>query len=589
MKHFSAKLILAALFAGAAVTASAANPFSDVKTDDWSYQAVEKLSAEGVVEGYPDGTFKGDKPITRYEMSQIVAKLMAKQDTLSAEQRQTVGKLSGEYAEELKNLGVRVSELEKKVSDTQVVLEMRLHYAPVYSDVYKGEKEDAFGARLRINTISRINDRFYVYGQAQTLFDFNGNYKDPWYYTTPKGDKSYGQNDGEVSMRRLFSTFHFGKGDGNNKGMGPSKDIIAIGQFGVKVGVTGYTYDGSIKGVMAQFGDFHEGGHFTVAYGRGTDFNYNYTSPMMRGVPGFQHIVAEDVGKKITAATGSEALGKTLQATISNTTNPAELAGNVQNWANTYIQDETTRKAIMAQLSPSLAKVGNYAANIPDWGPDAGNFYPLYPEVYMGEGDDMDVPVAYMSYIYRKPEKYELHFYGMRAVGPVFHIAKAYGTALSFNLGPKWNVHGEFVKNLVKLPLNNERPHSFNYGLQFGTANVLKEKSYSFGVDYVYSQAGTYFGGADNEIVDQYQGHVYRDWHGRGRMPAYIADYIDDVMDGTYDPNTNYGGAKFFLAKAQYVPKKGLILEANYGFHARDMGDRKMDNMFRFTATMFYK
>lgn len=174
MKHFSAKLALAALLMGGAVTASAANPFSDVQPTDWAYQAVEKLSAEGVVEGYPDGSFKGDKPITRYEMSQIVAKLMAKEGSLTADQKASVEKLSGEYADELKNLGVRVSELEKKVSDTQVILDLRFHYQPVYDNIYTGDKKDLIGTRLRINTITHVSDNIYLYGQTETRMSLNG-------------------------------------------------------------------------------------------------------------------------------------------------------------------------------------------------------------------------------------------------------------------------------------------------------------------------------------------------------------------------------------------------------------------------------
>lgn len=581
MKHFSAKLALAALLMGGAVTASAANPFSDVQPTDWAYQAVEKLAAEGVVEGYPDGSFKGDKPITRYEMSQIVAKLMAKEGSLNADQKASVEKLSGEYADELKNLGVRVSELEKKVSDTQVILDLRFHYVPVYNDIYKNDKEDVFGARLRLNTITRVNDRVYLYGQGETLFGLSGDYREANRYTTPDGSKTYGGDDGEVTMRRLFTTYHFGSGDGNNyRGLGPSKDIIAIGQFGVKVGVTGYTYDGNFKGIMAQFGDYHEGGHFTIAYGRGTDFNYNYTAPMMRGVSGVGKLVIE----KSPTVQGMIQAGLQQQGI-----NPGDAS---------Y---ESAKQAAEAKLYDALKNnPGELMQTLPENVKEkllamSGKFdfkndvlYPLGPEVHMNEGDDMDVPVAYASYIYKNPQKYELHFYGMRAVGPVGHIAKAYGTALSYYVTPKWNVHGEFVKNLVKLPLNNERPYGFNYGISYGTANVLEEKSYSFGVDYVYSQAGTYFGGSSNEIVDQYMGHVYNNWRGQ-RMPAYIADYLDDLAEGKDTTARKYGGAKFFLAKAQYVPKKGLILEANYGFGAKDMGNRKMENMFRFTATMYYK
>ena len=72
--------VAVALTAG--VSAYAANPFSDVTPDDWAYQAISDLSDQGVVEGYPDGTFKGERNMTRYELAQIIARLMAREDQL---------------------------------------------------------------------------------------------------------------------------------------------------------------------------------------------------------------------------------------------------------------------------------------------------------------------------------------------------------------------------------------------------------------------------------------------------------------------------------------------------------------------------
>ena len=65
-------------------TAYAVNPFSDVPSDSWAYQAVEQLSTAGIINGYPDGTFKGQNNITRYEMAQMIAKGMANQDLANA-------------------------------------------------------------------------------------------------------------------------------------------------------------------------------------------------------------------------------------------------------------------------------------------------------------------------------------------------------------------------------------------------------------------------------------------------------------------------------------------------------------------------
>ena len=54
--------------------------FSDVPADSWAYDAVTTLAADGVIDGYPDGTYKGQNTMTRYEMAQIVARAMAKTD-----------------------------------------------------------------------------------------------------------------------------------------------------------------------------------------------------------------------------------------------------------------------------------------------------------------------------------------------------------------------------------------------------------------------------------------------------------------------------------------------------------------------------
>ena len=72
-------LVLAmAMALGVTASAYAANPFSDVPAGHWAYDAVNKLAAEGVADGYPDGTYGGYKLMTRSEMVQSVAKAMDK-------------------------------------------------------------------------------------------------------------------------------------------------------------------------------------------------------------------------------------------------------------------------------------------------------------------------------------------------------------------------------------------------------------------------------------------------------------------------------------------------------------------------------
>lgn len=608
MKHAFLKAAIAACFACAAVTASAANPFTDVSADDWAYQAVASLSDEGVIDGYPDGTFRGDKHVTRYEIAQIVARLMAKEDTLNASQKETLAKLSSQYANELKDLGVRIAELEKKRGATDLITELRVQSIDRYDDVFKGnvQKHNEISTRVRLNTITPVNDRVHLYGQLETILDMNGkesydvNRIDPKDKSQTKPRTGYG--DGDFHLNRLWTTYHFGpKQDTTNLPYGPSKNLIGIGQFPVKMGVTGYTYDGEVKGVFASFGDYLKGGRLTLAFGRATNINYAYTGPMMHGVK------VSDIAKgkllnelktnKVVAQAVQQhpELGATLknaQTLIQSSTSTPELLKNVKTIVGGLQQAGATNlaTAITKKLEPTNAALrAMMQGSNGYYNPVNDTLYPMGRDVVMGWGDDEDVPVAYASYIYKKPGQWEAHAYAMKACGPVGHIAKAYGFAGSYNVTPMLRVQGEFVKNLRKLPLNNERPYSYNYGIHYGEANVLKAKSFSIGVDYVYSQAGTYFGGSSNDIVDQYTGHVYKNWNGI-KMPAYFADKMDALTDG--DPsndNNNFGGAKFYLAKASFVPMRGLLVEANYGFNAKDMGGKKMDNMFMLKATAYIK
>lgn len=608
MKHAFLKAAIAACFACAAVTASAANPFTDVSADDWAYQAVASLSDEGVIDGYPDGTFRGDKHVTRYEIAQIVARLMAKEDTLNASQKETLAKLSSQYANELKDLGVRIAELEKKRGATDLITELRVQSIDRYDDVFKGnvQKHNEISTRVRLNTITPVNDRVHLYGQLETILDMNGKESYDVNRIDPK-DKSQtklrtGYGDGDFHLNRLWTTYHFGpKQDTTNLPYGPSKNLIGIGQFPVKMGVTGYTYDGEVKGVFASFGDYLKGGRLTLAFGRATNINYAYTGPMMRGVKVSDIAKGKllnelKTNKKLAQAVQQyPELGETLknaQTLIQSSTSTPELLKNVKTIVGGLQQAGATdlATAITKKLEPTNAALQAMMQGANGYyNPVNDTLYPMGRDVVMGWGDDEDVPVAYASYIYKKPGQWEAHAYAMKACGPVGHIAKAYGFAGSYNVTPMLRVQGEFVKNLRKLPLNNERPYSYNYGIHYGEANVLKAKSFSIGVDYVYSQAGTYFGGSSNDIVDQYTGHVYKNWNGM-KMPAYFADKMDALTDA--DPSNDhnsFGGAKFYLAKASFVPMRGLLVEANYGFNAKDMGGKKMDNMFMLKATAYIK
>ena len=605
MRHTILRAAVCAFFAGAAMTASAANPFSDVESDSWAYEAVASLSDQNIVEGYPDGTFRGNKHITRYELAQITARLLAKKDSLTAEQQSIVDKLSREYANDLSNLGVRISELEKKTGKTFLITELRVQGIDRYDNIFteKKEKHYELGARVRLNTITRVNDRSTLYGQLETFISMNGREMfDPNKYTYHKDGSMHvagAHNDGDVHLNRLLATYQFGpKQDTSNLPFGPSKNLIGIGQFPVKMGVTGYTYDGEFKGAFLKLGDYLKGHQFTFAFGRATNISVNYTAPMMHGVKVTPIAKSKLIGelstnKVVAAAVAADPSLKAILGQAKNLINSSNNLPELKTNLNTIVGAIGSKNPALA--SAVAAKLGALnldalAGGSMVYNPATDTLYPMGKDVMMDWGEDEDVPVTYASYIYKIPDKWEVHAYAMKANGPVGHICEAYGFAGSYYVTPKWNLHGEFVKNLRVLPLNNEKPHSFNYGFSYGTADVLKPKSFSIGIDYIYSQAGTYFGGSGNDIADQYMGHVYKNWHGMKNVPAYFADKMDALTDGNpANDHNNFGGAKFFLAKAAYVPMKGLIVEADYGFKAKDMGGKKMDNMLMLKATAYIK
>ena len=224
MKKILAIAAAAALTAG--VSAYAANPFSDVSPDDWAYQAVSDLSDQGVVEGYPDGTFKGERNMTRYELAQVIARLMAREDQLNAEQKATLDKLAGEYADELANLGVRVSNLEKKVGNISWSGDARMRWKENGYNTNGSKTADGWDGRMRINAKAQVNDSTYVRGRFNSSMKFKNN------------------AEANTSMDVLFVHHQFGDKVGMNLG----RNFLTLGQ-------TGMYYDDFFDGAQLFIGD----------------------------------------------------------------------------------------------------------------------------------------------------------------------------------------------------------------------------------------------------------------------------------------------------------------------------------------------
>lgn len=159
--------VTTALAASMAVPAFA-NPFSDVPAKHWAYDAVNKLAQAGVVEGYGDGTFRGDKTVTRYEMAQIVANAMTK--SLNADQKATVDQLSKEFATELNTLGVKVDGMQDQIDKmVKISGDARVRYTNVEDE---GDKTDI---RTRVSFDGNINEDVKYNARLSGTFQPNEN------------------------------------------------------------------------------------------------------------------------------------------------------------------------------------------------------------------------------------------------------------------------------------------------------------------------------------------------------------------------------------------------------------------------------
>ena len=236
MKKTLVSALTTALVVGAASTTfAAANPFSDVPADHWAYDAVSQLAADGVIEGYGDTTFRGNQSITRYEMAQMVAKAMAKTD-VSAADKALIDKLAAEFSDELNNLGVRVSNLERNADMVKWNGQARYTYRSLRTEQENGSKDrdNSDKLLLRLEPSAEVNDHWHVKARLDAT-------------TEMSDDKGAGDNHDEdkVSLKRVYA-------QGNYKNF-----QTQLGKFGLYTPEQGLVFDSdnSMSGANVTFGN----------------------------------------------------------------------------------------------------------------------------------------------------------------------------------------------------------------------------------------------------------------------------------------------------------------------------------------------
>ena len=221
MKKLIAAVGTACLLGSGSVAGAAASPFSDVPQDSWAYDAVAQLAADGIVEGYGDGTFKGDRAITRFEMAQITAKAMAK--NLGGADKALVDKLAAEFGAELNNLGVRVANLERNADNLRFDGFFRIrseHFG------HENKIDDTLKAYMELYSHARLNDNWTAETKHKITLDM-------------KEDK------GDTGLVETHNIYAWGKYD---------KFAVKVGKFDTVDGYA-YTHEDPMRGIQVTFGN----------------------------------------------------------------------------------------------------------------------------------------------------------------------------------------------------------------------------------------------------------------------------------------------------------------------------------------------
>ena len=222
IKKIAVMTFAATLLIAPAAFAATANPFADVPKGHWAYASLAKLEQGSILAA--DKDFDGNKIITRYEMAQLVGAALANKDKYNADVQQNVlPKLSAEFAEELKNFGVRIGKLEAAEDNVNFTAQIRWHYV----DNYRSKHDSSDDHQLR--------SRIYINGKVNETWDYHAMLEN-------KQDLHTNAEEGKTGFERAYVTGRLG---GAKVTGGVFGNLLAEGNI----------YDTSFDGIKLDFGD----------------------------------------------------------------------------------------------------------------------------------------------------------------------------------------------------------------------------------------------------------------------------------------------------------------------------------------------
>lgn len=268
---------LAVSFAIPAFAADTNELFADVPTGHWAYDAVMNLADAGLIEGYDDGTFDGDRTMTRYEMAKVIDNLMQATD-VNEEQKALIDELAVEFSNEIGSLRDDVNEVKEEQERITVSGDTRLRYAALEDN---GDKTD-YRARLTVD--GKVSDDVTFSGRIAT------------------GDTPHDEGGANVVL------------DTANIGLNVLGLDTTIGRQDLKLG-TGMLIDDTFNGAAAKTGGLkvfygkYDGTNFDGDEYKDTLFGAEYKTELGIADIAFDYMKADDANQEFYGANTEIGLG----------------------------------------------------------------------------------------------------------------------------------------------------------------------------------------------------------------------------------------------------------------------------------------
>ena len=284
----AAAMALTAVMGGTAMAAEGG--LADVPKDHWSYEAVNQLVKDGIIDGMPDGTYAGDRAISRYEMAVIVARATDKMEQANIADRALIEKMQSEYDSELKAIKDDIADLKDQVGKVKFYGFFRAQYDHDDKDTHGVDRSND-RTYLDLRADYKVNDQWTVKTQVET----HHRYSDDGSFNTgfsKYAQKTWSGHDGNI--KRVWAEGNFANGAWVNvgrawRGLGFQNVLLGNETDGIQAGIP-------IKGTgltaSAIYASSTGTGDKEAIYGIGTwgsighavDINLNYVkSDMSKG------------------------------------------------------------------------------------------------------------------------------------------------------------------------------------------------------------------------------------------------------------------------------------------------------------------